>query len=112
VSFAQDAAIAADQVDAKNPSVFELYCERESDPIGRIAGGIEIDGAFNAVKAGNRQTGVVDECLVTGDRVLDRAKNRSVQDQFSAARKLFDEFHHPLNPLNPWLITRLSRTIQ
>jgi hypothetical protein len=106
VPFAQDAAVAADQVDAQNAAVFQLQSEREPDPIGRIAGGIEINGTFNPMNAGNRQTGVLHEALVAGDRVFDGAECRTIQDQFSAAGKFFDKFHHlPL-------ITRLSRTIQ
>jgi hypothetical protein len=106
VSFAQDAAILANQRYAQDTAVLELQREWQTNPISGIAGWIEIDGAFDAVKAGNRQTGVVDECLVPGDRVLYRAQSRTIQDQFSAAREFFDEFHHLR------LITRLSRTIQ
>jgi hypothetical protein len=106
VSFAQNPAIIADQVDAEYSSVFELEGEWKTDPIAGVIGRIKIDGAFDAVKAGDRKTGVIDESLVTSNRVFDSAQSCSIQDQFSAAGKFFDKFKHLR------LITRLSRTIQ
>ena len=94
VTFAQNAAIIADQMDAEDSSVFELQRERQTDPVSRIAGGIEIDGAFDAVKAGDRQTGVLDESLMPRDGVMHGAERRPVQNQFSVACEFFNKFHH------------------
>jgi hypothetical protein len=106
VPFAENAPVIADQVDSKDSSVFDLECEWQTNPIRRIMSWIEIDGAFDTMKARNGQTGVIDERLMARDRVVDRPQSRSVQDQFSMACDLFDEFHHLS------VITRLSRTIQ
>ena len=69
VSFAENAAVIADQVDAEDSSVFEFQGERKTDPISGIAGRIKIDRTFDAVQTGNRQAGVVDKTLIACDRV-------------------------------------------
>jgi hypothetical protein len=94
VTFAQNPAVIINQMNAEDSSVFELQRERQTDPVSRIAGGIEIDGTFDTVKAGNWQTGVLDESLMPRDGVMHGAERRPVQNQFSDARELFDKFHH------------------
>src|SRR5262249_55097275 len=93
-------------MDAENSSVFELEGEWQTDPIGGIISRIKVDGTFDAVKSGNRQTGVVDECLVSSDRVFDVAQNRSIQNQFSAASKFFDKLKHEHAGRREWDISR------
>jgi len=81
-------------MNAEDSSIFEFECEWETNPISGIIGGIKINRAFDAMKTGNRQTGVVHECLVPGNRIFDTAKSRPVQHQFSAAGQFFDKFKH------------------
>jgi hypothetical protein len=94
-------------MNAENSSVFDLEREWQPDPISRIAGGIKIDGAFDAMKTGNRQAGVIDESLVSSDRVFDSAESRPVQYQFSTASEFFNKFHHESGPLKLEPLPRL-----
>jgi hypothetical protein len=78
VSLAEEAAVGRGQSNSQDPAVFQSKSERNADPAGGIVQRIEIDVAFEAVKAGNGKPGALDEPLVETDRVPDRPELVSI----------------------------------
>src|SRR4030095_8686504 len=95
--FAEDPAGGIQQFDTENAAVLELQPQRPSDPFEWIRSRIEIDRAFDSMKAWNGKAGSFAHSLKSADAIPHLAKPQFVQQELPGPGAFLDQLHHDGN---------------
>lgn len=85
MAFAEDSAIGVNHGNSEDAAIFKFQVQGNVDPPVRIRVRIEFDGAFNTVKAGNRESGAFGHTLKPPDTISNLTQHRAIQYQFAGA---------------------------
>ena len=83
MTFAEDTAVVVNDRNSENPATFKFQAQRRADPFASIRTGIEFDGAFDPVKAGNRKAGAFHHALEPPDTILNLLQDDAILHQLT-----------------------------